>query len=141
MSRSTPLPFEELEHTADLCLRVRGQDLPALFVNAAQGMFWLMRCRPSPDASPMTHELSLKAFDAETLLVDWLNELLYLSEAHQICYNGYEMLHVSEHNLQAQVTAWGPARAERGIKAATFSSLSIERLASGEYVTTIVFDV
>ena len=30
--------FEEVEHTADIALRVRGRDLPGLFANAAHGM-------------------------------------------------------------------------------------------------------
>ena len=34
--------IEELEHTADLSIRVRGRDLAELFVNAARGMFGLM---------------------------------------------------------------------------------------------------
>ena len=34
--------IEEIEHTADLAIRVRGRDLSQLFANAARGMFGLM---------------------------------------------------------------------------------------------------
>jgi SHS2 domain-containing protein len=65
--------FEEIEHTADIAIRIRGRDLAELFVNAAYGM----ACQLSnPDAVKQTVErrIELDAYDAETLLVSWLGE-------------------------------------------------------------------
>jgi hypothetical protein len=45
-----PDAFEEVEHTADWALRVRGRDLRELLVNAARGMSCLLV--PDLDAVP-----------------------------------------------------------------------------------------
>ncbi|HEC35265.1 MAG TPA: archease, partial [Anaerolineae bacterium] len=71
--------FEEVPHTADIALRVWGQDLPELFANAARGMAWLM-VDPSTVNPTVEVPLELRAYDAESLLVTWLGELLYLNE-------------------------------------------------------------
>jgi SHS2 domain-containing protein len=136
----TPV-FEELEHTADLRLQVRGRDLGELFVHAAQGMFALMRCHVEAGARAFMHEVHLSADDREMLLVDWLSELLYMSERDRVCMETFEVNHLRETELDAHVEGRGPARAERGIKAVTFSDLTIEHTSSGSYITTITFDV
>ena len=51
-----------------------------------------------------TLEISLSALDAETLLVDWLNELLYLSEIESLVFSGYEMTHLTSNVLEATIS-------------------------------------
>lgn len=133
--------FEELEHTADLRLRVRGRDLRQVFVHAAQGMFSLLRCHVGEETHLSRYELHLSADDRETLLVDWLSELLYLSERDRVCLETFEIIRLTDTHLDAHVQGRGPVHAERGIKAVTFSDLTIEHTSSGSYVTTITFDV
>ncbi|MGD2206527.1 MAG: riboflavin biosynthesis protein RibF, partial [Anaerolineae bacterium] len=73
--------YRELEHTADLALEVWGAELPDLFAGAAEGMYSLMG-DVGGEGLEVTewHEISLEASDLEILLVDWLNELLFLAE-------------------------------------------------------------
>ncbi|HHX64474.1 MAG TPA: archease [Chloroflexi bacterium] len=137
-------PFEELEHPADISLRVYGDDLAALFRHAAQGMFHLLRCRADddPDSSePVTEEIVLQAHDVETLLVDWLTELLYLSETRQACFDTFDLTHIDPTHLKAVVRGVSPARAEKDIKAVTYADMSITRNDDDHYTTTITFDV
>ena len=136
-----PPPFEEIEHTADLSLRVTGQSLEELFVHAAQGMFDLMRCRPLAQASPLSHAISLHSPDLETLLVDWLNELLYLSERDRVCYQTFEFSQMEPTALSVFAQGLTPYFLGRGIKAATFFGLEVTRDVYGYYEATIVFDV
>ncbi len=131
--------FEELEHTADLALRVYGRDLKELFANAAYGMFYLMADLPALEPTT-SHEVHLEAFDCETLLVDWLNELLYLHETEGEIYNRFQLKTLSPTHLTASV-AGGEGEARKAtIKAATFHDLAIEETEDG-YVATIVFDI
>lgn len=71
--------YREIEHTADRALEVWGRELPDLFVGSARGMYSLMG-----DLNGLLAEdwraIQLEAWDRETLLVDWLNELLFLTE-------------------------------------------------------------
>lgn len=132
--------WEECEHTADLALRVWAPTLPALFAAAGQGMFALLT-----DISrvPLTHAvtIALQALDQEALLVDWLNELLYLSEGETgLCaFVAFRFDKLTETALEA--TAFGGPAAERFnyVKAATFHDLTIRSVDAG-LETFIVFD-
>ena len=131
--------FEEIEHTADLAIRAYGRDLRELFANAAHGMFALM-VEPSLEESACQREVSLEATDYEGLLVDWLNELIYLHEVEGETYSQFDIETISPAKLVAHVTG-GPTRSKtKSIKAATFHDLAIEETANG-LVATIVFDV
>ena len=130
--------FEEVEHTADLAIRAYGRDMRELFANAAHGMFALM-AEPSQEPA-CAREVSLEALDYEGLLVDWLNELIYLHEVEGETYSQFTIETLSPTKLKAHVIG-GPTRHKtRAIKAATFHDLAIEETPSG-LVATIVFDV
>ncbi len=131
--------FEEIEHTADLAIRVYGQDMRELFANAAHGMFALM-AEPSLEEPAREQEVSLEAMDYESLLVDWLNELIFLHEVERETYSQFAIETLSPTQLKAHVTG-GPTKSKtKAIKAATFHDLTIKETANG-LVATIVFDV
>ena len=70
--------YEELAHTADVGMRVHGATPEALFACAAYSLFALMGGEPGKPTE--WQRLELVAEDVESLLVAWLNELLYLHE-------------------------------------------------------------
>jgi SHS2 domain-containing protein len=137
--------FEEVEHTADLALKVHGHSLKELFINAACGLFSLMADLESLSPS-VSREIYLEAPDRESLLVDWLNELLYLHEVEEEIYTRFEIEALSPTALSAII--WGAkmraskltALLRRIVKAATFHDLEIRETEDG-YLTTVVFDV
>ena len=131
--------FEEIEHTADLAIRAYGRDMSELFANAAHGMFALM-VEHSVEEPICEREVSLEGMDQESLLVDWLNELIYLHEVEGETYPQFDIETLSPTQLKAHVTG-GPTKSKtKAIKAATFHELAIEEMADG-LVATIVFDV
>jgi SHS2 domain-containing protein len=135
---STRGRFEEVEHVADAALRVYGNDWSELLCNAALGMFSLIATWD--DALPCSEDrISLRSLDAETLLVDWLSELLYLHEMRGLVYVDFDIIDASDNNLEAVARGterWTPNTA---IKAVTFNDLYITTTADG-YTATIVFD-
>jgi SHS2 domain-containing protein len=131
--------YRELPHTADVALEVWGKDLEDLFVHAARGLFSLM-VAVEPEATSATHrQIDLSAPDTETLLVDWLNELLLLYDEHGEAYVSYD-LSLRDGELSARVGATQAFTPIRTVKAATFHDLAIRQDAQG-YRTAIVFDV
>jgi len=131
--------FAEVEHTADVALRVWGEDLAGLFASAARGMAWLIT---DLDTVPqtVTHAVELAAGDAETLLVTWLGELLYLNEREGVVLSAFDLEEVTPTSLRGTAQG-GPAPEIRcHIKAVTFSDLRIQPGAYG-LETTVVFDV
>jgi SHS2 domain-containing protein len=133
-------PFVEIDHTADVALRVRGHNLSSLFQHAAQGLFHLMRCEPAGELSSSEHAVSVSADDLETLLVDWLAELLYLAERHDVCFQRFEIESFDRNSLSAVAYGSGPQYPQRDIKAVTYADLAIRQVDDG-YETTVTFDV
>jgi SHS2 domain-containing protein len=132
--------YEELEHTADLCIRVWGRDAAELFVHAAQAMFELLRCAPGGERERVTRAVALRADDIDSLLVMWLNELLYLREERQELYDRYRIAELSPACLRAMVEGWSDCPAQRCIKAATFFDLQVTQTVRG-YEAVITLDV
>jgi len=133
--------FCELEHPADLALHVWGQDLSSLYRNAARGLTYLLRCTAAeklPVPSPM--RVSLRAADLETLMVDWLGEVLYLTERHGRCWSVRSIAVTEAPQLHATLSCRSRCQPQRTIKAVTYGGLRIVKTCDG-YETNIVLDV
>jgi SHS2 domain-containing protein len=70
--------YELLEHTADVGVRARGATLEEVFEQATLGLAEVLGAlRPGPGEAVA---IEVTAGDAGALLVDWLNEVLWLHE-------------------------------------------------------------
>ncbi len=131
--------FEEIEHTADLAIRVWGGDLAELFANAAYGLACQL-ADPAGVEQTVERSIELEAYDAETLLVAWLGELLYLNERDALVFTGFDVRELTPTRLRAVVRG-GAVEGQHGhIKAVTFNELEITPTGAG-YEVTVVFDV
>ena len=131
--------FEELEHTADIAILVRGETLAELFANAAYGMACQLTDVDQLEVS-IEKEIELRADDVEMLLVDWLGELLYLGEREDAAFVEFTMKQVTPQELRA-VARGGPIKEHQAhIKAVTFSQMDVHET-DGVYETRVVFDV
>ena len=133
-------PYQIIEHTADVGIRVTGPDMETFFLDAARGMFGVISDEPF-EGWDTTHEVSLKAPDIETLLVDWLSELLYLFEVKKLFFSGATFKLLDEHCLQAMISGVNFSGAVTGteIKAVTYHQLEVRRDAGFEAV--VYFDL
>jgi SHS2 domain-containing protein len=119
------MPFEELEHTADRALRVWARDLPSLFVEAARGMFSLMADQAGDAAPRGWAHIDLGAIDHESLLIEWLNELLFLVEDADRLFVAFRINHLTDTQLRAHA-GWVPGHPTSAhIKAATYHNVQI----------------
>lgn len=133
-------PWEEIDHTADWALRVRGKDRRELFEHAARGMMSLLG-DIAPTKITHRHQIALQAIDEEALLVTWLTELLYLIENEGIAFSEIRVQRIDETSLNAEVEGGPPGEELRKqIKAVTYHLLAIRATDQG-LETTIVFDV
>lgn len=131
--------FEEVEHTADWAYRVWGGTIAGLFVQAAEGLYSLagMELAPTP---PLIRRINLQGIDYESLLVAWLNELLYLHNSENLGFDQIEILHLDSNRLEALVTGAPTRQWLKDIKAATYHNLAIHSTESG-FEATLVLDV
>ncbi len=138
--------YEFLEHPADLKIRAFGHDLAEVFVNAALGMMEFLygenicsRDIPTLSRDVSTERVKIKSHDLPSLLVDWLSELLYLSDTNNRVYVGFKINKIGETEIEAEVGSY-PAKAIEDIKAVTYNELKIGKQ-DGLWVAEVVFDI
>jgi SHS2 domain-containing protein len=131
--------FENLEHTADLAILAYGKDLPELFCNIAYGMFSNM-AGIDTIKSEITHTIRLKAENLRDLLIDWLNELLYLHDINQEVYCQFKIINLSEKEIEAEVSGQKTSDIKIEIKAATYHDLKIEKKKKF-WQAQVIFDI
>jgi len=135
--------YEQIEHTADIGLRVYGRDLKELFTNAAEGMLELAFERERISQRRQL-DVTVSGADTEELLVSWLQELLYLFEVNHLIVKDTAVTDIADGTLTAKVTGekFDPVRhvAKREIKAVAYHDLKIERKRN-RYTVQIIFDI
>ena len=138
MDHQPPAGFKENAHTADWELEVWAPDLPGLLEQAARGMYAL--CGVRLDCAPRSYRsLHLPYRDAEGLLVGFLSELLYFSEAERLAFDEFKLT-LEVGTLQAELGGAPILALAKEIKAVTYNELEVKETARGVEVR-IVFDV
>ncbi|NYT05896.1 MAG: archease [Methanomicrobiales archaeon] len=135
------MPYTELDHTADILIRVRAPTLNGLFSEAARAMFATMFADRSPGGRE--EAFSLCADDRDELLRDFLSELLFLSEVKGVVFTDAEVdLQGTCLSCTAHGESFDPQRHRGGteIKGVSFSGLRIINTDEG-YQVDILFDV
>jgi SHS2 domain-containing protein len=122
--------FEVIDHTADVGIVAYGKDLKEAFANAAFGMFSLIANLEKVRGS-ISREIDVQSTDQEALLVDWLNELLYLFDVEHIIFKRFEITALSQKKLKAKVYGekidTSRHQLKTAVKAATYHMLKIEK--------------
>ena len=143
--------FEQLPHTADIKIRVFGSSVKELFRNAVIGMFQVVRpiaagCRVEEDLLvcdelPIAREVSVNSIDQSALLVDFLSDLLSLSDIHNEAYLDATIHELSDTQVRATV---------RGVKVTGFEVVELKAVTyhecqisekDGRWQVDIVFDI
>ena len=135
--------FRIFDHTADIGIIACGAELSHTYINAAKGMFSIITdLRRVKEKT--SHVLSVTAADRETLLVAWLNELIYFCDTAQFLVRRAEISSFSETSLTAIVYGEkvDPSRhsIKIGIKAVTYHLLQVKKTDNG-YEAKVIFDI
>ena len=122
------------EHEADVGLIIRGRDGPELFAEAGLALFDLV-CELDGVQERTRYPLAGEADAVEPLLIDWLNDLVYLFQARGVVCRRFAFPAWSETAYEAE--AFGepvdPARHSPRdlVKAATYHGLSVRSQEDG----------
>jgi SHS2 domain-containing protein len=134
--------FEIFDHTADVGIIAYGADLKQAFANAAKGLFSLIT-RLGDVGETLHRDIELAAADRESLLVDWLNELVYYFDAEGILFKRFDIIELNNSHLKARGYGEKADRARHelktGVKAATYHMLKIEK--NHGYRVQVIFDI
>lgn len=132
--------FEILEHKADLKIRVFGKTKEELFENALFGMETCLRPEIAV-AGETKKEIKIKSPDLPALLVDFLNEILYLNQVNEEIYNKVRFIKFSDIELRAELSARPVERFGEDIKAVTYHGLEAGQTKDGSWEAIVLFDI
>ena len=134
--------FEIVNHTADVGVIAYGADINEAFANAAKALFSLIT--ELDDVEEVVHrDIELTAPDQESLLVEWLNELIYLFDVENIIFKRFDIIQLSNTHLKAR--SYGHKvdsskhKLKTGVKAATYHMLKIDKSSGGK--VQVLFDI
>ena len=147
--------FEFLDHTADAAVRLTAADPPGLFQSGAEALVCLYLgesealtfVAATDIASAAKVRVALEAEDGESLLVDFLNELIFLFDAeHFLCgrIEVEDLCFDSPARFAGELLGTRHAvegrEFETEVKAATFHGVEIVR-EGGALTVEVVFDL
>ena len=133
--------FRLIEHTADTGLIAYGNNLAEAFANAAYGLFSIIT-ELNRVRKVESQTVVVNAEDAESLLFNWMNHLIYIFDVEHLLFKGFDISEFTEHNLKA--ICWGERynpsrhRLKTGVKSATYHMLQVDRERNR---VRIIFDV
>ena len=141
---ASPPRYEPLDHTSEAGIIAHGKTLAEAFANAAEGMYALMLDLDGvQEREERTVEVNGET--QEDLLVDWLLELLFLTETEGIVFRRFQVDALTATHLRGR--AWGePFDPERHrthhaqVKAFTRHLLEIAR-EDGRWRVQVLFDI
>ena len=135
--------WEHFPHGADVGVRGIAATREGAFEQAALALTAIV-FDPVAVTGNEAVEIVCEAPDAELLLVDWLNALVYEMATRGLLFGRFE---VRLDGSRLRATAWGaridPDSQDLGVevKGATYTALSVERDARGAWVAQCVVDV
>jgi SHS2 domain-containing protein len=135
------MSFEEISHTADIKIRVRAPTLEALFSETLNAMMHIIY---GTDRGGCIHkEIRIESSGNESLLADFLSEVLFMSEVENLVFSGAD-IKINGLHLSAELTGeqFDPVRHSGGseVKGISYSGLEITNDTNG-YMLDIIFDV
>jgi SHS2 domain-containing protein len=142
---SEMVEYELFDHTADIGVRAKGDDLSTIFKNTALGMYEIIFLNGPPKVSLKgEYQIKLTCSDLEQLLVDWLDELLFIFSTEKIVFSEFEITIDPEgFSLDAKVAGEqiddSELLATREIKAVTYHMLEIKK--NEHWTTQVIFDI
>lgn len=136
---------EVFEHTADLGLRIAAESLDDLFRTAAEALFNVITADRSTIEPRESEAVDLRADSPETLLVDWLNELIFRVEVRHRFYGRFDVKVADDGRSLSATIAGEPIDPDRHVfnnevKAATYHGLFVKKEADG-WAAEVIVDI
>jgi SHS2 domain-containing protein len=118
-----------------------GKSMAEAFANAAYGLFSLI-VEPNKVKEKESRKVTVQAQDAEGLLFNWINELIYIFEVERLLFKSFDITEFTGQSLEA--TCWGekydPSRHQlkTGVRSAIYHMLKVD---GEKNRVQVIFDV
>jgi len=134
--------WEHFEHGADIGIRGYGSTLNLAFEQCAIALTSVV-CKLETISATECLSLECNAESYDFLLIDWINELIYLMATRKMLFKSFEV-HINNYHLNASVCG-EPVDIEKHkpaveIKGATFTELEVRKY-QDNWIAQCVVDV
>ena len=129
--------FRWVEHTAELELEIEAQSEAGIFAEAVGALTELIG---EGDGEHVARDVEVEADEPAMLLVEWLGELIYLSEAEGFVPRRVASLEVDDGRVRATVEG-NTGKPRHLVKAVTLHRLSLRPDVDGRWHARVVLDV
>ena len=135
--------FDIIDHAADVGIIAYGRDTKQLFSNAGLALFSLITDVRSIQEK-LQHQVKINSENRDDLLIEWLNELIYLFDAKHLLFNHFHIEYLNNNQLKAICYGekFNPTRhrIKMDVKAATYHMLEVVQDNKG-YSAQVIFDI
>ena len=112
-------------------MRIRAPSLAELLAEAGRALAQVQLPGGGGEAAPVWREIEVSASDRAALLAEWLNELIFLTEAEAWLPMQFELTRTTDTNVRARVSGIWLDRAPGLVKAATLHGLRVDEISGG----------
>lgn len=137
------MTFEELEHTADARMKITASTLPELFVESGAALAQILYGEYQREKPVVSFPLEAEGKDDEERVVNFLSELLFLTETEYFVPMSFDLSLAGE-AVRGTVSGVLFDRAKHaggvGVKGISYSGISLASHAAG-YELIIIFDI
>lgn len=141
MKKNERSGFRIVDHTADIALSVTGNTIKDLLQNSLNGLIEIITEKPIK--SENVKKISFKINRTDTIIIEFLNEMLYLINVKKWFPNKICSLEIDNKILQTELLGNGyssPDIITTEIKAATYHNFHVKEI-NGCFKTKIYFDI
>ncbi|HEX6433795.1 MAG TPA: archease [Gemmatimonadales bacterium] len=133
------IPRHELRrHTSEIELHIQAGTLADLLAEAGKALAEVQLAGADCAQGGPARAIRVSSSDREALLVDWLNELIFLADLDRWVAMEFEIGHAENTEVRARASGvildWAPSRA----KAATMHGLRVKDLPGGLEASVII---
>jgi len=135
--------YEVFDHTADLGLRIRSNDIEGLFEEAARALFSVIVDNSEQVRAVDEVTFAIDGERLDELLRDWLAELLYAFHADHMLFARFDVT-IDDTRLTATARGepieLGRHQIDAEVKAITYHGLTVEREDDG-WLAEVIVDI
>jgi len=132
--------YKILDHPADIRVQVFGKTKEKLFISALKGMSEILKSEIKDKNQIIKNRIQVNSINLDNLLVDFLSEVLYLTQINKRIYNDIKFFKFSDKGLEGELSGYEIESFGEDIKAVTYHGLKIEKQ-NNQYQATILFDI
>ena len=137
---STSPGHEFVDHPSEAHILVRGRTIAEVASEAGLALASLALGDPLPKVTGAWRQVEVRSRDRVALLVDWLNELIYLGESERWMPLEFDVIEATATHIRARIRGAALPESPSLVKAATHNDATLEEV-GGIFEAHLLLDV